>query len=122
MPIADLDPLDKIREPALYTEVYNSVKANGLYNPVIILKISREEWLADTELDKDMLPPPIGGDEMRNRIQCGNNRVYALIDLGYTHVESIVCENKWAAYGLCHTLRVDKRWRRPGNWGPKRGT
>lgn len=116
--MSTLDPLDKIREPALYVEVLESIRTEGLYNPIIVLEISREEWMQDTFFDKDMLTPPKDGPELRRRVQVGNNRLYALRELGFEYVEAIVTNNRWAAYSMGHYLRVDKRWRRPGNWRP----
>lgn len=113
--ISSLDPLDKVREPRLYEDVKSSFKSNGLYNPLIVLDMDAEEWLADTELDKDMLPPPRTTGRCL-RVQVGNNRYWLLKDLGYHMVECVIFKDKWAAYTLGHLLRVDKKWRRDSGW------
>lgn len=118
MKLDDLDPIDKVREPPLYALIKKTFASNGLFHPLTVLRITRTDWENETEWDQDMLPPPVGGEELRNRVQCGCNRYWLLRELGYDAVECVVVDEKEEAWDLCHTMRIDKSWQRVMNWLP----
>jgi len=121
LPLDMLDPIDKVQEPAFYEFVRKSIKNHGLYHPLVIHPITVEDWKKEMELNKGILTPPPRSVNLRYRIQCGNNRYYALQQMGYDAVECAVIDNLKDARDLCWRLRCDKRWTRGSNWEQMHG-
>jgi hypothetical protein len=114
-----LFPLTKVWEPTLFSFVKDSLDKYGLYNPLVVRKITVEEWEKELELDVTMLPPPKDKGDNLLMIQCGCNRFFALKELGYSSVECYIVEDKKQAQELCHVLRVDRTWKKNTLWSKK---
>ena len=116
LPLSMLDPINKVQEPHFYEFVKESMEGHGLYHPLVIHPISLADWNEELKMDKFQTPPPQDGNLLRYRVQCGCNRYFALIEMGYDAVECIVVEDLKEAQDLCHVMRIDKRWQRGTNW------
>lgn len=114
-----LFPLTKVWEPTLYSFVKDNIERLGLYNPLVVRKITVDEWEKEMELDVTMLPPPKDKGDSLLMIQCGCNRYFALKELGYSSVDCYIVESKEEAQDLCHTLRVDRTWKKNTLWSKK---
>ena len=115
LPLDALDPISRVTEETFYQFVLDSMKAHGLYHPLVIHPLTVDDWKVELELDKDQIPPPLDEDPMRLRIQTGCNRYYALLQLGYTAVECIVIEDLQEAKDLGFVMGRDKKWQRGSN-------
>ena len=119
--ISDLEPVCKIQEPTFFKFVRDSMESFGLYQPLVIVPMTVQEWKEEMEMDHHVIPPRQEGPETRMRIQAGCNRYFAMVDLGYTHCDCIVVTDMEEAQTLAHTLRCDKRWQRGSNLELLRG-
>lgn len=110
LPINSLSPLCKVFDDNLFIKIKESINKEGLLYPLLTYPVCTKDWLEDCSRDKDIFPPPTVGVE-HLRIQCGNNRYFALKELGYTEVEVIIFDDVEEAQRTCAYLRKDKRWR-----------
>ena len=111
MPYWELVPMVDIEQPTVYNRVLESVKEKGILYPLVVVKISREAWLYEkASRNPDILDPPDYLD-ICYRIQCGNNRYRAGLELGITEFDCILLEDLQAAKEMCSKQRKgDKEW------------
>jgi hypothetical protein len=75
--------------PAFAEEVAESIRANGLANPVIVVRGPREDLARELEAlgdPGDKLPDV----PVLNCVYGGTNRVTAARNLGYTHIDCVL--------------------------------
>ena len=74
-------------------EVKESIEKIGLQHPITIIKTTRELWAIEKRDKYNFIldPPDISGEFYQ--IRFGHNRVAAYLELGYTKIDAIVCEN-----------------------------
>ena len=113
LPMDMLEPYTKVLDNDFYNQVIVSMEANGLYYPLIIHQVEYEKWLKLAQKDGDIRTPDPVGTPLRYKVQCGNNRYWALKNyFKYTGaVECMVFEDALEAQDLCRRLRSDKVWR-----------
>jgi len=111
MPYWNLVPMVGIEQPDVYQRVLSSVKEKGILYPLIVVKISREAWLYEkASQNPDILDPPDHLD-VYYRIQCGNNRYRAGLELGFDTFQCIVLDDLKGAKEMCRKQRSgDKEW------------
>ena len=109
LPIDDLHLMVGIENTSIQTKVEDSLRQIGMEYPVIVVKMNGVEWWEEkVDFNPDILSPPYIYGEY-NRVQCGNNRVRAARELGFTHIECILLSLD-SAKELCKQLRRDKTW------------
>ena len=105
IPYWKLVPMVGIEQPKVLERVQESMVKKGMLYPLIVVKISREAWLEEKRtINPDILDPPDYIDSCY-RIQCGNNRYRAGLDLGYDTFDCIVYEDLAKAKELCQLQR-----------------
>lgn len=111
VPYWKLVPMVGIEQPEVYQRVLDSVESKGILHPLIIVRISKAAWEYEKATSNpDMLDPPDYLDKYY-RIQCGNNRYRAGLELGYDSFPCIVLDNLQKAKETCCTQRKgDKTW------------
>lgn len=95
MPLDDLFlPVRAV--PAFASSVRDSVVADGLKNPVIVIRAPREDlvrWYQDIGWPHELLP-----DQAVLNVVCGGtNRVTVARELGYTHVDCVLVPDPYLA-------------------------
>ena len=116
LPLGMLSPINNVMEPTFYDFVYTSVAAHGLYNPLVVAPLTREQWKEKAKLHEDFISPRSPEDIDHYAIVCGCNRYFALLEQGFKYVECIFIEDWEEARDQCHKLAVDKRWQRGSNF------
>ena len=111
IPYWELIPMVDIEQQAVYDRVLASVKEKGILYPLIVVKISKEAWEYEKATrNPDILDPPDYLDSCY-RIQCGNNRYRAGLELGYETFDCILLDNLAEAKEMCCEQRKgDKTW------------
>ena len=94
----------KESRPKFYTGVYDSIKKDGLENPIIVVKTDREGLEGRKQKHKNSMKelpdaPPHGFEEYYV-IWGGSNRVAILKELRYTHVDCIILNSFDVAYRI----------------------
>lgn len=109
--VSDLLPYSKILNMDTYFSVVHSMERLGLMYPLIVVEMDADEWRAE-EYQQGMLYPPSHAVGTVKRVQCGNNRYYALRDYfdDVTYVDCIVTGSLEEAQDMCKALRKDKTW------------
>lgn len=74
--------------PAFAQDVMHSIEADGLANPVIVVRGPREDLISQTESVGSTLRLP--DYPVINCVFGGTNRVTAARELGYTHIDCIL--------------------------------
>lgn len=114
LPLELLEPYTKVVAEEHYNRVIVSMEKFGLLYPLVILQIDEDEWMEDVREQGNIVEPPgTWGEQVRHRIQCGNNRYWAIKEHypEVTEVECLVYDNKPDAYEACRKIRGDKRWK-----------
>ena len=82
--------------PAFAEEVRASIEASGLQNPVIVIRLPREDFIsffASIDYNAEWLP-----DKPVLNIVCGGaNRVFAAKEMGYTHIDCVLIPDPYLA-------------------------
>ena len=77
--------------PIFVEEIRESIKAEGLRNPVIIIRAPREDFVKEyIELGMHDLVDRLPATPVINHVMGGTNRVTAAKELGYTHVDCVL--------------------------------
>ena len=109
MPIEDLWP--PVRTvPIFVDEIKKSISMGGLMNPIIVVRPPREDARRHFK-EKNMVfdsPPYVGLQEapVTNTIWGGSNRLEAVKQLGYTHVDCVLIPDFFTAMQLQTKQRV----------------
>jgi hypothetical protein len=114
LPLDMLEPFAKVQSEDFYSSVINSMEKEGLLYPLIIAQVDEDEWWEDCkEQGEACLQPRVFGSQVRYRVQCGNNRYWALIN-HFTNIDAVSClvYSKEEAMEICKMLRRDKNWKR----------
>lgn len=115
LPVNVLDPINKVQDENFFNTVKQSVVYNGLYRPLILHPMTREQCLEKAELDKDFLVPLHTDWQPYLIIINGCNRYFALKELGFDAIECIIIENHGKAWDEAYYTRKDRKWYRPEN-------
>jgi len=118
MPYWKLLPMVGVEQPKVLERVVDSMKEKGILYPLIVVKISKDAWEYEKATSNpDILDPPdhladhLGGKQKYYRIQCGNNRYRAGLELGYDTFPCVVLDNLQQAKEMCCKQRKgDKTW------------
>ena len=114
LPLTKLQPFSP-PSPRTLGDVKKSLERDGLLYPIVVVPITIGDWLEEhtRNNDPDVNPPPVGGmSDIVWRVQCGNNRLVAAFDLGYTHIEALIINNLQEAKKYCLKKRKEnKAWR-----------
>ena len=113
MPINELCIASPIEEHHVQEQVIQSIIRDGLLEPLAVAFISKREW----EKDMDGLygPPYSKYEDKFYRVQMGNNRLRAAIDLGYYYISCNVFSSVQEAitFGIQSKKRGRKQsWRK----------
>lgn len=85
--------------------VAKSLEEYGLLRPLIVVKMSSQQWRDDD--NPDILPPPYEAAQLL-RIQCGNVRYRAAKRLGYQTIDCVVFDDISEAAQYCAKMRKEK--------------
>jgi len=113
VPYWKLVPMVGVENQHTYERVLDSVGSKGILYPLIVVKISKDAWEYEKATSNpDMLDPPDYLDNTKiYRIQCGNNRYRAGLELGFDTFPCIVLDNLQEAKEMCCKQRKgDKEW------------
>lgn len=97
MPTHLLYPISNRSQQTSDEEVKKSIYVKGMEFPVIIYPISVSDWRQENKRLGGVLilePPPLHDDMIVMQVRCGNKRVRYAKDVGYTHIDSIILEDK----------------------------
>ena len=94
LPIADLWQSVSV-VPAFVEEIRESIADEGLFQPVIVVRLPREEVVEYFTKKRALRGVSGGGSHVPDRpwlsvIWGGSNRVAAIAELGYTHVDCVL--------------------------------
>jgi len=115
LPLDMLEPYTKILDEHRYANVVASLQRLGLHHPLIVVAVSTEHWMKEHRNDRRNIKlPNATGLPVRYRVQCGNNRFYAIQNYlhEYDAVECYVLDSIEEANKLCKYLRGDTRWKK----------
>lgn len=105
----DIHPSLPIHNEGFYASVMESIKANGMYYPLIVMPTTIREWKQMMEITPSLLPPPDGDDDkIVYQIRCGNNRYYAAKELGYKLIET---KRVYSLEESSSECRVIRKWK-----------
>lgn len=80
--------------PTFIAELKASIEAKGLANPIIVVRLPREDLIESFRIDSRAVPnyelPSIPDDPVINTVWGGSNRLEAIKQLGYTHVDCVM--------------------------------
>ena len=91
--------------PPFMQQVRDSIMEEGLLNPIIVVRAPREDVIRHfravkaglPEGAKDALPKGLPEEEVINTIWGGSNRLDAVKQLGYTHVDCVLIPDFFTA-------------------------
>lgn len=80
--------------PTFVAEVKASIEDKGLANPIIVVRLPREDLIECFRIDSRAVPnyrlPKIPDEPVINTVWGGSNRLEAIKQLGYTHVDCVM--------------------------------
>ena len=100
MPIDELWPPVRV-VPVFVEELKDSIAQAGLMNPIIVVRTPKEDLVRHFEKKNKLFPnwkhPPLPDGEVTNTIWGGSNRLEAVKQLGYTHVDCVLIPDFFTA-------------------------
>lgn len=84
------------------TWVANDVKERGMLRPLVVVRLSAQQWRDDP--NPDILSPP-NESALLLRIQCGNVRYRAAKALGYQAIDCVFFDSISEAEQYCAKMR-----------------
>ena len=88
LPIKDLFcPCDTV--PGYSAQISKSIKKNGLYNPIIVVRVPTEDYLAHCK-ENNFRTSNIPDRPALNVVWGGNNRVEAAKNLGFDAIDCVM--------------------------------
>lgn len=103
--LKDLFPASRIFYPDLLERVKDSINNDGLYYPLVCNVLDWSTWEKEWKQTPILNPPPDVKQDSYIRVYCGNNRLEALKQLGYTHADCIICDSRFEAEDVCIELK-----------------
>ena len=109
--IVELDSLSPIVYPDNYQNIKKSMQQRGMDFPIVVLDTTIGGWrgIVATDSSGELLhPDDRETDEHSYLVMCGNNRLQAAKELGYDHIECIVCKTRGEVHRWATMMR--KQW------------
>jgi hypothetical protein len=104
---------DSNMTPEIYKKIEAEIKENGMYSPILLLRMTPDEWRNDLKIVYN-IPE---GVKFINTIEYGSTRYRYAKENGYTHIHGVV-------FTMIETLRLYEKklnkWYR--DWITSRGT
>jgi hypothetical protein len=106
-------PIDEVSitvppsHPDDYRLIKASVESEPLEYPPVVVAVTHGDWRKFINLQSVFLKPDesIPDETAGYFVTCGNNRVRALKELGYTEVDVLMVESFSAGSGYCKEMR-----------------
>lgn len=102
--LSDISSLFK-PHPKISTDVFESLEKHGLINPIIVVSLP----VIQPKLDYYKIYHHVDKPKAKLYVHTGNNRYWAALELGYTHVDCYVCYDLKLLRGWEELTRINPR-------------
>ena len=99
----EIFPHVEVYSDDFYSKLKEDIDSNGMNYPLVVTRMSPEVWKCLSDVNPDMLPPPVEDREIY-QVRCGNNRYRIAKEKGYTMIDCYVVDLK-EANRLCYEQR-----------------